>query len=410
MLKACSLAGCSRDEFFDPWHPEPQLTRHRLGVTELTRSRAMSKLISFAVRRLCLPLVRPYRLSYRTFEEFEPYLVEITDDGGRTGFADGHISPGSSSETREGGWTFMRERISGMLGCDPETAKAALLEHFETSKVATTALVCAIEALADHSLLKCDTETTLPLLTPINAMDRSGIEAEIEEWLAAGFRTFKIKVGKDVEADLERTAHIQKAVGDRATLRLDANRAFDREDGMRFASSLDPAGIELFEQPCDSDDWDANAAVASVSAVPLMMDEPICTLGDIERAGSIVGIHFCKLKLKRFGSLDRLHEGLLRVRACGMEPVLGDGLGSEVQSWLEACVARTTIHNAGEFNGFLKPKDRLLDPPLTFTNGSILLPAGYRPSLIRDAVENFTTAKLEFHYEDGRVKEMSNGS
>ena len=49
---------------------------------------------------------------------------------------------------------------------------------------------------------------------------------------------------------------------------------------------------------------------------------------------------FCKLKLKRFGSLERLHEGLLRVRACGMEPVLGDGLGSEVQSWLEACVAR----------------------------------------------------------------------
>ncbi len=366
--------------------------------------------MSLSLRRLRLPLIRPYRLSYRTFEEFEPYLVEVTDDNGRTGFADGHISPGSSAETREGGWAFMRERIPQMLGRDLGTAKTELLVHFETSKVATTALVCAIEVLENNPLLDCDSETTLPLLTPVNAVDQSGIEKEIEAWLAQGFRTFKVKVGKDVDADLARVAHIQKAVGNRATLRLDANRAFDREQGIKFASALDPAGIELFEQPCDSDDWDANAAVAAASTVPLMLDEPICTLDDIERAGGIANIRFCKLKLKRFGSLDRLHEGLLRVRACGMEPVLGDGLGSEVQSWLEACVARSTIRNAGEFNGFLKPEDRLLDPPLTFVDGSIRLPAGYRPALDHGAVEKFTTAKLDFNFEGGRVKELSHGS
>ena len=198
----------------------------------------------------------------------------------------------------------------------------------------------------------------LPLLTPINGLTRETIEKEIESWLAEGFRTFKVKVGKDVTADLERVAIVQRAAGNRATLRLDANRAYSREQGMRFASALDPAGIELFEQPCDSDDWDANAAVASVSTVPIMLDEPICTLADIERAGTIPNIKLCKLKLKRFGSLERLHEGLTRVRDCGMEPVLGDGLGSEVQSWLEACVARTTIRNAGEFNGYLKPQGK----------------------------------------------------
>src|SRR5262249_47683411 len=155
-----------------------------------------------------------------------------------------------------------------------------------------------------------------------------------------GFRTFKVKVGKDVAADLERVAIVQRATGNRATLRLDANRAYSREQGMRFASALDPAGVELFEQPCDSDDWDANAAVASVSTVPIMLDEPICTLADIERAGAIPNVQLCKLKLKRFGSLERLYDGLTKVRDCGMEPVLGDGLGSEVQSWLEACVAR----------------------------------------------------------------------
>jgi len=250
----------------------------------------------------------------------------------------------------------------------------------------------------------------LPLLTPINASESEEIEREVEAWLAQGFRTFKVKVGKDIDADLRRVRVIQQAAGKHATLRLDANRAYSRTDGVRFASSLDPTGIELFEQPCDSDDWEANAAVAAASAVPLMLDEPICTLADIERAATIKGVGFCKLKLKRFGSLDRLHEGLERVRACGMEPVLGDGLGSEVHSWLEAVVARSTICNAGEFNGFLKPHDRLLDPPLTFVRGAIHLKTGYWPQLDRDAIRRFTIESVVFDAKQARVTEDQHGA
>src|SRR3546814_10924187 len=88
-----------------------------------------------------------------------------------------------------------------------------------------------------------------------------------------------------------------------------------------------------------------------------MLDEPICTIADIERAASIRNVKFCKLKLKRFGGLNRLKQGLDAVRANGMEAVLGDGLGSEIHNWLEACVARTTIRNAGEFKGYLKPRE-----------------------------------------------------
>ena len=39
----------------------------------------------------------------------------------------------------------------------------------------------------------------------------------MEEKLAQGFRTFKIKVGKDVDADLARLAMIQKAVDGRVS-------------------------------------------------------------------------------------------------------------------------------------------------------------------------------------------------
>lgn len=348
------------------------------------------------LRRLNLPLITPYRLSYRTFETFEPFMVEVTDSDGHSGFADAHVSPGSSAETREGGWDFLTGWCQRVIGLDVAEAAPLVLGSFAQSKVACTALVSALEVLQRNPHLQGTGDRRLPLLAPVNASEPAAIDAEIEAGIARGFRTFKVKVGKDVTADLARTDIIRRAAAGRATLRLDANRAFSRADGVAFASQLNPEGIELFEQPCHADDWDANAAVAAVSPVPLMLDEPICTLDDIARAADIPGIGYCKLKLKRFGGLDRLAEGLSAVRAHGMEWVLGDGLGSEIHSWLEACVARDTLRNAGEFNGFLKPHDRLLAPPLAFDQGAIVLPAAYAPQPDPAALERLTTDILTF--------------
>ncbi|OZI67107.1 mandelate racemase/muconate lactonizing enzyme family protein [Bordetella genomosp. 11] len=356
----------------------------------------MSKIRKVTLRRLRLPLSTPYRLSYRTFTEFEPYLVQLEDDGGRRAFADGHVSPGSSSETREGAWAFCLEQLAALPGRDTADAKAGLLARFQDSKVAVTAMVCAIEALEGSPFLDVARDTVLPLLVPVSALEPAAIAEEIDRRIAAGFKVFKVKVGKDVAADLDRVRAIQRAADGRASLRLDANRAYSRTDAVAFVGQLDPAGIDLFEQPCDADDWDANAAVARASPVPLMLDEPICALADIDRAATLSNVGYCKLKLKRFGSLERLAEGLDRVRGNGMRPVLGDGLGSEIHNWMEACVARTTIDNAGEFNGFLKHPDKLFRQPLGFERGAVVMPAGYRPELDPAAIDRLTVERRDF--------------
>jgi L-alanine-DL-glutamate epimerase-like enolase superfamily enzyme len=254
------------------------------------------------------------------------------------------------------------------------------------SKVAATALITAIEMLEDHPLLKLDREIRLPLLTPFNSSTPRDIQQEVEQRLEDGFHTFKIKVGKSVDDDIERVKAIQRAIAGRGVIRLDANRAYSEADACRFAAALDPSGIELFEQPCRAEDWEADANVARVSPVPLMLDEPICELADVKRAGRMTNVGFCKLKLKRFGGLDLLREALDAVRQCGMEPVLGDGLSSEISCWMEACVARVTIRNAGEFNGFLKPKVRLFSEPLCFAAGELVLPAGFSPTIDADVL------------------------
>jgi len=63
------------------------------------------KLQEVKLRTIRLPLIRPYVLSYRTFTEFEPIIV-VRDSDGRVGWGERHISPGSSRETRKGGWAF----------------------------------------------------------------------------------------------------------------------------------------------------------------------------------------------------------------------------------------------------------------------------------------------------------------
>jgi L-alanine-DL-glutamate epimerase-like enolase superfamily enzyme len=349
-----------------------------------------ARLSQIVLRRLRLPLMIPYRLSYRTFEEFEPILVELRDDSGRSGFGEGHISPGSSSETRAGGWAFAQRLAEAMHKLTPAQAKALVETECDASPVAATALTTAIEMLEGHPLLDVPDAARLPLLSPVNGLERSEIETEIRDKLGQGFRTFKVKIGKDVEADLERLAAIQEAVAGRATLRVDANRGFDEKDAVRFATRIDPEGVELFEQPCAADNWNANAAVARASTVPVMLDEPICSVADIERAATLDGVGYVKLKLKRFGGLSRLHVALERARELGLKPVLGDGLGAEPMCWMEACVARSTVDNAGEFNGYLKPSERLFRTPLGFEDGNLVLTAGPRPELDQEQLAKLT--------------------
>ena len=201
------------------------------------------RLQEIVLRTVRLPLIRPYVLSYRTFTEFEPIIVEVRDGDGRIGWGEGHISPGSSSETRDGGWAFCHEHAAAVIGKDSSEAKAIIARDVAASKVAATALITAIEMLEGHPLLTVDRDTRLPLLTPFSSSASADVEREVEQGLKDGFRTFKIKVGKSAEDDARRVQLVQRAIAGRATMRLDANRAYSEADACRFAMALDPAGI-----------------------------------------------------------------------------------------------------------------------------------------------------------------------
>ena len=356
----------------------------------------MARIAEIRLHRLSLKLTIPYKVSLREFHSFDPIVVEMIDGDGRSGWGEADIQPGYSDETPDGGWSYCRAMAERLVGREPAEIEPLLSPTIAANSHAASVLVAAAEMLQGDPALKLETPAAIPLLTPVSATDPTQVAEEVAEKLAAGFRTFKVKVGFEVKSDLERVAVVQRAVAGRALLRLDANQAFTSAEGQQFAAALDPQGIELFEQPCDKDDWSANAAVARVSRVPIMLDESIYGPSDITRAATVPGVGFVKLKLKKLGGLRRLIAALKQIREHGLKPVLGDGTASEIACWMEACAGRNLIEGAGEMNGFLKLREGLFLPPLPCVAGEIRLPAGYQPAIDRAAIARATVARERY--------------
>jgi L-Ala-D/L-Glu epimerase / N-acetyl-D-glutamate racemase len=347
--------------------------------------------------RLEVPLTTPYRLAFGPVTRFDTILVEALDDEGRLGLGEATLLTGYTAETIAGSWERMQQLAAGFPGLPPGRCVERLADQIGAAPFAATALATAMEMLQGSPWLQVQERAHVPLLGLVNAGEPAKLELEVDELLRAGFRTLKVKVGFDVEQDARRVRLIQQTVAGRCRLRVDANQGYDAAQGCRFAAALDPDGIELFEQPCAAGDWDAALAVARVSTVPMMLDESIYGIDDIEKAARLGAARYVKLKLMKMGGLESLARGIRRIRELGMEPVLGNGVACEVGCWMEACVARTLIGNAGEMNGFLKPAARLFADPLRFDDGALVLDAGYAPRLDADATSRCVVARATFH-------------
>jgi L-alanine-DL-glutamate epimerase-like enolase superfamily enzyme len=350
------------------------------------------------IHRINMPLDRPYPLSFNAVHmgAFDALLAEVRDDDGRIGWGEVTILPGYTHETVESGWEFCCAQGERLVGQTVAAAKRQLIAHIPTSPHAVNPLLCAIEMMEGHPLLQISEPCRVHVLAPVRSLDDAEIPGEVERLLGLGHRTLKVKVGFDVDADLARLRLIARVAGGQARLRTDANQGYSVEQGRRFAAALDPDAIELFEQPCDRLDWQANARVAEVSAVPVMLDEAVYSFADTQQAAGLSGVRYVKHVLEKFGGIEMLRAALDFIRVCGMEPVLGNGGATDITSWMEACVARVCVQMPCEMHGFLKVKDPLLEAPLPFKDGSILLEPGYAPRVNREVVKAHQTATRRF--------------
>jgi L-Ala-D/L-Glu epimerase len=347
--------------------------------------------------RLRVPLTTPYRLSFGPLDAFDTIIVQALDSEGRCGLGEATLLPGYSDETVGSSWQLALQLAARFPGESLERCRVQCADRVAGAPFTATAVGTALEMLARSPWLDTTSAARVPLLGLVNGTGATELETEVDELLAQGFRTLKVKVGFDAAKDAAKVKLIQGIVRGRAGIRIDANQGFDARQGCEFALALEPEGIELFEQPCAAGDWDAARAVARVSPVPMMLDESIYGTKDIETAAELGAARYIKLKLMKLGGLDPLARAIARIRELGMEPVLGNGVACEIGCWMEACVARSLISNAGEMNGFLKPTTRLLANPLRFDAGAVVLEVGYQPRLDPAAVSRHVVEQAQFH-------------
>src|SRR5207248_3720215 len=165
------------------------------------------------------------------------------------------------------------------------------------------------------------------------------LEKEIETLIGRGYKTLKVKAGWEPDADLRQVDTVRRIVNGRAKLRIDANQGYKRDQAIYFLKKLKPDDIELVEQPCAAGDWDSACALMGAGDVPVMLDESIYALEDIDRAADLKCADYIKLKLMKLGTLDALESGLRRIADRGMKAVLGNGVATDLGCWMELCVA-----------------------------------------------------------------------
>jgi len=137
-----------------------------------------------------------------------------------------------------------------------------------------------------------------------------------------GFRGFKMKIGKpELAEDVDRVAAVRKAVGTSYPIMVDANGRWDLVTARRAIDALSKFNIYWFEEPVHPFDVAAHAALAKVTAVPILAGE---TMYDIRMFRDFMvsgGMGIAQPDVLKLGGISGWLEVAALARAFGLPVV-----------------------------------------------------------------------------------------
>ena len=124
-----------------------------------------------------------------------------------------------------------------------------------------------------------------------------------------GFRAFKLKVGFDSERDVANLVSLRDALGDDATIMLDANQAWTVEQAGARIDALAVHRPHWIEEPIAADEsLPAWQALASRSAVPLAAGENLRGLASFASALDSGSLAFVQPDVGKWGGISGARE------------------------------------------------------------------------------------------------------
>ena len=261
-----------------------------------------------------LPTIRPHKLAMHTMQNQTLVLIRVRCADGIEGIGEsttigglayGNESPDSIKTNIDRHFTPL------LLGQDSSNINAAML-RLERSIRGNTFAKSGIEtALLDaqgkrlglpvSELLGGRVRNSLPVAWTLASGDTGKDIAEAEKMLdLRRHRIFKLKIGAgEVNRDLAHVIAIKPALGDRASVRVDVNQAWDESVALRACTILGSNGIDLIEQPISRNNRSGMVRLNSMSPAPIMADESIESVEDAfnlarEGAASIFALKIAK--------------------------------------------------------------------------------------------------------------------
>jgi L-alanine-DL-glutamate epimerase-like enolase superfamily enzyme len=335
--------------------------------------------VRLEVHRRTLALKSPTQTSYGLLTERELLAVSLTGEDGVTGHGEAApLEPYDGVSVQR-----VEEALARYIGVLAESERlngAQLIDACRRVDDVPAALAALDLALWDRAgrlrelpiaaLLTDNPAPDVPVNATISAVDRAGVADETARAVSEGFDCVKLKVA--VGDDAGRVAAARAAAGPEVALRLDANGGWEVEQAVRTIEALEPAGLELVEEPVHG--LQAVREVRERVAVRVSIDETAAEHGAL---GAGVADAVC-LKISRCGGIGGLIAAATLVRASGAEPYIAstfDGpLG--VAAGVHAAAALASrgpvphcgLATLGMFAG--------IDNPLPAREGRIALPGG----------------------------------
>ncbi|MCB9686717.1 MAG: dipeptide epimerase [Alphaproteobacteria bacterium] len=300
------------------------------------------------------PLHDPFVIANARLDHLRNVAVEVELDDGTVGVGEIAALPPITRETQREAEQAVERVGPTLAGLDPSDAEAveerlrlALPELAATRAGIEQACWDAAARAAGQPLWRrfgatahdVITDVTLPMVDP----DRAATLAT--QWRERGFRTLKIKVGRNLHDDLARIGRVVEAHPS-AGLVLDANEGWSVQDALTAVRATRRLGgrIALLEQPVPRDDLDALARLNRDAGVMVAADEAVHTEEDVARIASQRIASCINVKLAKSGVA-----GALRLIAAARREGLATMIGAMVESRIGTGFA---AHLAAGLGGF----------------------------------------------------------
>lgn len=273
------------------------------------------KIKSIKLGIIKIPLRRPFKTALRTVYNVEDVVVRIETESGLVGYGEAPPTGVITGDTTGAIIGAINDHISkAIMGMDIRNYEDIMivlnksLVHNSSAKAAVDIAIHDLYAqsfnrplyrLLGGSKTEIETDITISVNSP---------EEMVEDSLSAvseGYRTLKIKVGKDSALDIERIKAIRKAIGYDINIRIDANQGWSAKEAIRTIRKMEDEDLrlELVEQPVPAYDIKGLKLVTDNVDVPILADESVFSPMDAMNIINTGAADLINIKLMKTGGI-----------------------------------------------------------------------------------------------------------